>query len=667
MKKTDYKNHLDKIKCSPEFRAKMEERLSAEQDGEYADSVSDVERVTKINYHRWTAIAASAALVLGIGGTAVYLAKNSPAPPETMLSDSSYVENRSLIEVELTTEICNMDLIMYTNDSVYFNIANIPAEASNQIIKGLENCGWELAESDKFNDFDSETRLCISCTGTEEFVYTVNSDGYAILEQDDTQTFYYNENSYFKIVNTVAQYLPYCNWNSMVGGETGEKLDVIFKKHADEIKQTRSEVDSFDSWVMLMSNELYTVYIDRYGKITVFCDSGYGGSGSNTVSFSSSPEMYNEIVSELGEELGITVATEPATELTTEALSVNEYVYKLIDENISSEPMDLSFAVGSGQFDGSFDLKNIDMTEFIKAVKSHNWRISESSYPTSGFYIAKNIQLTVNGEIYDNRAGNMYEPADDSFSDLIYAVNRLVESDPCTQIMYYLSHSESNGTIMSGDITYFYSDIAEALHDNPQEQYIYRGGTGTLYHDSSCGEHFIINSSDGGYSAEYFEENREWIMIEKGNTIASYAPTVSDNDNTPRAVSSGFTGMGSCNMDYDNLCRFICNLIEDIYTTSDGLPTVDHRYDEATGCTVFSLTSTIYDTDTLNIYLNIANGQLVYAHVERTDFKSGETVVLYDFQIGDGMGGGITYYPENQDMYSKISEEMNTEKIGIAE
>ncbi len=34
MNRNDYRNHLDKIRCSAEFREKMEERLSYESDGE---------------------------------------------------------------------------------------------------------------------------------------------------------------------------------------------------------------------------------------------------------------------------------------------------------------------------------------------------------------------------------------------------------------------------------------------------------------------------------------------------------------------------------------------------------------------------------------------------------------------------------------------------------
>ena len=64
MRKDDYKLHLDKIKCSNEFRRKMEELLSAEQEEIYAESVTTVERAGRINIQRWSGLAASAVLLL---------------------------------------------------------------------------------------------------------------------------------------------------------------------------------------------------------------------------------------------------------------------------------------------------------------------------------------------------------------------------------------------------------------------------------------------------------------------------------------------------------------------------------------------------------------------------------------------------------------------------
>lgn len=658
MKKSDYKDHLDKIKCNPEFRMKIEEMLSSERDGEYADSVSDVERVTKINYYRWTAIAASAVLVLGIGGTAIYLTKNTSAPSESMLSDNPNDEIQPFSETAVL-ESYNMNVTMFNNDSDGLDIGNIPAEASNQIIANLKRCSWQTADSEKFNDFDSETRLSITCTGEEEFVYTVNSNGYALLEHNGEQTFYYNESCYFNIVRVIAQYLPYCSWTSMLGGKTGEKLDVIFNEHISEIELTRSEVDSFDSWIMLMYKEPYAVYIDQYGKITVSYNSEYGESSSGSISFNSSPAMYMQIVKELGEELGIETATETETSYSAGELSANEYVYKITDENITAEPMQLHYVIGSGQFDGSYTLNNVDMSAVSKALKSHNWKVSEKSFPENSFYVVKNLLISSEGEVYDSQTSKMYAPADDDFSDLTIAVNDLKSCDDFAYVMSLLASSGKYDTISCNDLSFYYSNTAISANGESNIQYVYRGGTGKFYHSPSGEEYFMINSPDGSYSVEYFEQHRDWTTIENGEQIAEYADFTLNTENIPQKITSGFSGMDSCLIDYDYLCTYALSLINEIYERSENTYSTDLRIDETTGCIQFSVETTLYETDNIYISLNISNGNLVKAFVELTDYNTGATIGLYDFQLGDGIGSGITY--EYADIYSEISDNMKLE------
>lgn len=669
MKRSDYKNHLDKIKCSPEFRIRMEERLSAERDGEYADSVSDVERVTKINYHRWTALAASAVLVLGIGGAAFSFAKNGNPTSENILSDVGDDEKIPFVLRKRSAETYSMNVTMFNYDFVgrteSLNIGNIPEEAADKIISGLERCDWDNVDPDKYNDVSSETRINIDCTGAEEFVYTIDPEGYAMLEREGEQAFYYNENSYFNIVSTIAYYLPYCDWNSMVGGETGEKLDVIFKEHIDEIKPMRSDVDGLNSWVTLMSEDPYTVYIDQYGKITVFYDtpydSGNGGKGSNTFYFSSSPEMYEQIVKELGGKLEIETATEPETALSTEILSPTESVYKLVDENISNDLMNITYRDSSGQFDShSFTVSNVDMNTVIKNIKSLTWEISENSYPKKDFYIVRNLMISLSGEIYDTHTGTMYVPADDDFSDLTIALSDLLSHDDFTYVMSLLANSGKNNAISCSDFTLYYSDAVVPLNTE-EVNYIYKGGTGIFYHDNSCNEYYMIIDSDS-YTAEYFESKRYWTMIESGNIIAEDEEIAINSDGSLKKITSGFSGMDYCFMDYDTICNYAITLINDIYTSSESTSSVDCKYDENTGCFTFSLKGSLYESNVISMTINITDGNVVKAYIERLDLNTNENVVFYDFQLGDGMGGGINYYTENLDIYSQISDEMKIEK-----
>lgn len=74
MKQKEYNEMLGKIKCSEEFKNKMENMLknSPEKDQEYTDSVSSVERAPKFTLRRYAAAAAAFAIICGSVGTVWY-------------------------------------------------------------------------------------------------------------------------------------------------------------------------------------------------------------------------------------------------------------------------------------------------------------------------------------------------------------------------------------------------------------------------------------------------------------------------------------------------------------------------------------------------------------------------------------------------------------------
>lgn len=74
MKQKEYNEMLGKIKCSEEFKNKMENMLknSPEKDQEYTDSVSSVERAPKFTLRRYAAAAAAFAIICGSVGAVWY-------------------------------------------------------------------------------------------------------------------------------------------------------------------------------------------------------------------------------------------------------------------------------------------------------------------------------------------------------------------------------------------------------------------------------------------------------------------------------------------------------------------------------------------------------------------------------------------------------------------
>ena len=74
MKRTEYSEFIEKIKCSDSFRAEMEKKLSAvpKEKIEYEDIVQGVERVPKFNSSRFGALAASLILIGGCAGLGMH-------------------------------------------------------------------------------------------------------------------------------------------------------------------------------------------------------------------------------------------------------------------------------------------------------------------------------------------------------------------------------------------------------------------------------------------------------------------------------------------------------------------------------------------------------------------------------------------------------------------
>lgn len=78
MKLTEYNEHIRNIKCSEEFKAEMEKKLSLEshETHEYEDSVHGVERAGKFNVSRFAALAAALVIIGGGVGFGIHGIKN---------------------------------------------------------------------------------------------------------------------------------------------------------------------------------------------------------------------------------------------------------------------------------------------------------------------------------------------------------------------------------------------------------------------------------------------------------------------------------------------------------------------------------------------------------------------------------------------------------------
>lgn len=478
MKKYDYKNHFDKIECSSEFKEKMKKMLSAEPDGEYADSVRDIEHAPKINYHRWTTVAASFILVAGIGGAVVYNMRNSAGEPvysNTESSDSAEdVTTAAQKAVELNCEV-NFSIRTVTADeskntslgsmSDYRfyekDFGRLPDSVVNEISEKLQNCDWtEAAGNDSGNvnsasvwvddsEIDySAPAVILSYTGEENFVCTVSESGYVMIE-DGSGKRYCENNLYYDILKFIACNLPYCDWTLIADGETGRVLDSIFKNHADEIVLggysngfiLPSEVKK-GIGLKFFEDSIFTGYIDENGTI-YFRYRNIDEDGiirHALINFSSSPEIYNEIAEKVN--------------ITEEENSDNasEEIFSSIDKFI--EGGECLFYKSENPVMLDDDSSNIEM--LCDAVKSLEWSEDSSDFTETEYLGIGGIYITGDGKIYNSFNGRSFKAENQDISVLTRVFDELKMlaeyrgfTDSDNSVIAYFADCIKDSTVMS--------------------------------------------------------------------------------------------------------------------------------------------------------------------------------------------------------------------------
>lgn len=120
---------------------------------------------------------------------------------------------------------------------------------------------------------------------------TVYDNGYAEYKHDDKSE-YYKMNSYYKIVEIVASYLPFCAWKAIC---YSSEIADIFQEFSNDMILGNTPVDGFESWINIYGDDVYSVFVDKYGKITIFYENEYGG--TPTIYYLSTPDFYEKLKS----------------------------------------------------------------------------------------------------------------------------------------------------------------------------------------------------------------------------------------------------------------------------------------------------------------------------------------------------------------------------------
>lgn len=552
MKKDDYKKHIDKISCTEEFRKRMEQQLTSESGGEYADSVSTVERAGRINYHRWAGIAASAVLLAGIGGIAVHSMNNVPDVLGSSLGDITGTTEATEAEIGVSTGDYKLEVSIDNYDFPTENIGTIPDEAADEIIKTLKEAVWEKTDTDIhsrnnrediYEEYDENTPeeelgvlyvFNITCTGAEEFVYSIGFNGYSYLFYEGEEAYYFNgKETYFEIMDIVAATFIYREPESY-SDPLSQKAAQLFYSNKDIIKPNAEQSTSEYCIYTGLSAGPYNILIDKTGLINVRYEGLHNE--EKVLSYDSSPEFANDVAALMG----VDFESEEPTEATTQPtdMTINGKLESLLDNPDFIENGNLSYHTGSGQFSSSYDIGKVGEVggeEFIKLLANYEWVPAEDlDYMRSDFIMigynygvismgGASISVNDKGELYDHSEGVLYRAENVNIAELEQAYESAVISDNYTAIAYSLCTRGDDFTTLESDISIYYDPLDETGENKPVNctgKMYYKNITNDATKDCYGDYYYILSDAESGYSGEMYKQGRYWAFIERGNSIA---------------------------------------------------------------------------------------------------------------------------------------------------
>ncbi|SHM10076.1 hypothetical protein [Ruminococcus flavefaciens] len=234
MRPNEYDDLLKKIKCSDDFRKRMQEKLSSEPvmitETEYADSVSGTDVAPQRNWGRFAAIAAAFVLVGGaVGGGAYYFNKmknDKPVVNEENESESIYEK------VKANKDIFDMDEYVW-NYSAGANV--LVKESSNyRLFDFLDGIEGVKKVDDCPNAFRS-VRFSFSDSKSEKhYDFSLRENGYGFWQETDEngngvysaqnkECYYYGKDVFEKL------------FDKMLRDVDSETVEAMCKTSGDEI------------------------------------------------------------------------------------------------------------------------------------------------------------------------------------------------------------------------------------------------------------------------------------------------------------------------------------------------------------------------------------------------------------------------------------------------
>lgn len=536
MKKSDYKNHFDRIKCSDELKVRMETMLSAEPDGEYQDSVSHVEYAPKVNWSKWGAFAASAVLITGLCGMVVMNLKGGVDLPIM----SSGVESTSEVEAEVSDYRIALSVMgEYSKpDGHYTSFGALPDDEVKEIMTAIKE--FTLTDDTRYVYNTKSEALTLVIRGAESYTLNIDNNGCMYIDRDGERiNEYYYFDLYESLCGIIARYLPYCDWNCIVGNieqGTGRRLSEAFANHIDEF-EVIDNYDADETEMRFFSSGSFGGLIKSDGSFRILYDNE-----KKSVCFRSSPEFYEEVYSGVTNQLSDRIADAGA----------------------------LFYISNQGQSNYNFSVQNPDLLPLCDAVEKIKWTIHYNGEQPSAFYGVNTLEFSEDGTIiYDSQSNITYTAENQDTSIITDTLEKIVDSDKTARLLKMIIDSENLTSTIEGNMEFYYT-----YYQNDMNYYL--GGSGYTVCDvrEKCQYTTIENDTDD-YHGEFIMQDGEWQFREWGRQILNI-----NGNNTDEKVSEGGLFYNLSVIAYENIRRSLYEYIRNmvvidnnslIYETENGI------------------------------------------------------------------------------------------------
>lgn len=565
MNNNNYRDYFDKIKCSPEFKAKMENLLSSADNAEYADSVSDVEHMPKVNVHRWTALAASATLILGLGGGVVFMLHNDQNDQIQFSVSNTHSEkitpqNENMPDFsELGIAELKFSGMSGVKSVTTLDFEELPQAANEAVLDNLSRGNW--TEQESFDISDESVSLTLTWQDDYETEYTVYGSGNAVLSYNGEEHYFYIDN-YYSLIGIISHYLPFCNWEKLVSGENGVRIAEIFKENLDSIEETPYDGYTYDYASCFFNGGPYSAYIDQKGVIVIEYPADHDV--YRTVYFQAPYQMYMELC----EALNISVEETPTSiaEPANADVSDSQKVYTKA-ESAFKDAKNVRFTTGGGQAENSCNFEVSDLDDLLKAVKSLNWKVKSANYIYGDQFIINDIIISKQGEIYLTESGILYSAEGQDLTMLTDALNKITESSDLENIAFMLASSKNNFATVSGNIYRSFSYNGVNIF-----------GSGVAYWDkANTNEYIVIENGDNSY--EFIMEHGYWTFIQRESSsevsIENNGETVVTTENNSVSHTSGFRFYDTPLIDFEWTISDLQSILNQMIEFPDKIESMD--------------------------------------------------------------------------------------------